>query len=120
MISQSLRNVLESLNSGNVEKVVAHFAPNAKVFTENFSAHSGLPAIRAALARRVQAAGSVRLELIGEPEIRNVTDDVAIVECDFESKVSSHGTPNKGRSVSVVKKNGDTWQIDCQWLICRP
>jgi hypothetical protein len=100
MLSPStIRDVISSLNSNDSDKVAACFAPDAKIIT--LSSRS----------RPSKASGDPTIRLAAEPSIRNVTEDVAIVECDFESSGAS-GTPEKGRSVSVVKKVGGEWRID--------
>jgi hypothetical protein len=103
MLSPStIRDVISSLNSGDRDKVAACFAPDAKITT---------------LSRRSKkASGDPEIRLAAEPSIRNVTEDVAVVECDLESSGAS-GTPEKGRSVSVVKKVGGEWRIDYTLVI---
>jgi hypothetical protein len=103
MLSASrIRDVISTLNSGDRDKVAAYFAPDAKIIT---------------LSRRSKkASGDSEIRLAAEPSIRNVTEDVAVVECEIESSGAS-GTPEKGRNVSVLKKVGGEWRIDYSLMI---
>jgi uncharacterized protein (TIGR02246 family) len=115
---ESLSPLLQALSSRDAELIASFFAPDAKLFSENFTVKDGSSAIKESLSRRFKENPGVEIRILGKPEIRMVTDDVAVIECDFQT-TGSATAPSEGRSVSVAKRKGDAWLIDSHWMISK-
>jgi uncharacterized protein (TIGR02246 family) len=118
MLQEELRPVFDALNGRDPERLSSFFTEDARVVSERSNVYSGAAAIRSSLTRRFAAEPEMTIELTGEPHVRSVTDDVAVVECDFRTRQSSSALP-VGRSISIVKRTGDGWRIHSHWLVPR-
>jgi uncharacterized protein (TIGR02246 family) len=106
---QVLASVVEGINTGNLDMLMALYEPEAAFATQPGSLAHGLPAIREALGRFVAMAGKLNLTV---PRVLEV-NDLALVTGVW----TFTGTGPDGQLVQLSAKNADVLrrQADGSW-----
>jgi uncharacterized protein (TIGR02246 family) len=106
---QVLASVVEGINTGNFDMLMALLEPEAAFATQPGSLAHGLPAIREALGRFVAMAGKLDLTVTRVLEV----NDLALVTGVW----TFTGTGPDGQPVQLAAKNADVLrrQADGSW-----
>jgi uncharacterized protein (TIGR02246 family) len=106
---QVLASVVEGINTGNLDMLMALYEPEAAFATQPGSLAHGLPAIREALGRFVAMAGKLNLTVTRVLEV----NDLALVTGVW----TFTGTGPDGQPVQLAAKNADVLrrQADGSW-----
>jgi uncharacterized protein (TIGR02246 family) len=106
---QVLASVVEGINTGNLDMLMALYEPEAAFATQPGSLAHGLPAIREALGRFVAMAGKLDLTVTRVLEV----NDLALVTGVW----TFTGTGPDGQPVQLAAKNADVLrrQADGSW-----
>jgi uncharacterized protein (TIGR02246 family) len=106
---QVLASVVEGINTGNFDMLMALYEPEAAFATQPGSLAHGLPAIREALGRFVAMAGKLDLTVTRVLEV----NDLALVTGVW----TFTGTGPDGQPVQLAAKNADVLrrQADGSW-----
>jgi uncharacterized protein (TIGR02246 family) len=106
---QVLASVVEGINTGNLDMLMALYEPEAAFATQPGSLAHGLPAIREALGRFVAMAGKLNLTVTRVLEV----NDLALVTGVW----TFTGTGPDGQLVQLSAKNADVLrrQADGSW-----
>jgi len=106
---QVLASVVEGINTGNLDMLMALYEPEAAFATQPGSLAHGLPAIREALGRFVAMAGKLNLTVTRVLEV----NDLALVTGVW----TFTGTGPDGQLVQLLAKNADVLrrQADGSW-----
>jgi uncharacterized protein (TIGR02246 family) len=106
---QVLASIVEGINTGNFDMLMALYEPEAAFATQPGSLAHGLPAIREALGRFVAMAGKLDLTVTRVLEV----NDLALVTGVW----TFTGTGPDGQPVQLAAKNADVLrrQADGSW-----
>jgi uncharacterized protein (TIGR02246 family) len=106
---QVLASIVEGINTGNFDMLMALYEPEAAFATQPGSLAHGLPAIREALGRFVAMAGKLNLTVTRVLEV----NDLALVTGVW----TFTGTGPDGQLVQLSAKNADVLrrQADGSW-----